>query len=79
SYLLGLYGGSAGNTATTGGQAAAPRVRTQPTPPWEASAKAPKPDVAVRAALSARQLVNPDASRPDLPGASPDSRKLVAL
>ena len=79
SYLLGLYGGTAGNTATTGGQAAAPRVRTQPTPPWEASAKAPKPDVAVRAALSARQLVNPDASRPDLPGASPDYRKLFAL
>ena len=79
SYLLGLYGGTAGNSATTGGQAAAPRVRTQPTPPWEASAKAPKPDVAVRAALSARQLVNPDASRPDLPGASPDYRKLFAL
>lgn len=79
SYLLGLYGAPAGDTAVSGGAPRANRVKTQPTPPWDSSVKAAKPDAVVRAALSARQLVSVDPGRLDLPGASPDYRKLFAL
>ncbi|WP_305306225.1 transcriptional regulator [Brevundimonas sp.] len=54
-------------------------MRTQPTPPWEVSTKASKQDSVVRTALAARQLINVDTGRLDLPGASPDYRKLFAL
>lgn len=79
SYLLGLYGVSAGDTATSGVTSGARPVKTQPTPPWDVSVKASKPDSLVRAALAARQLINVDSGRLDLPGASPDYRKLFAL
>jgi len=79
SYLLGLYGVSAGDTATSGVTSGARPVKTQPTPPWDVSVKASKPDSVVRAALAARQLINVDSGRLDLPGASPDYRKLFAL
>ena len=79
SYLLGLYGVSAGDTATSGVTSGARRVKTQPTPPWDVSVKASRPDSVVRAALAARQLINVDSGRLDLPGASPDYRKLFAL
>lgn len=79
SYLLGLYGASTGDTTSTSYASSAAKVRTQPTPPWDSSAKVSKPDALVRAALSARQLVNVSAGRLDLPGASADYRKLFAL
>lgn len=79
SYLLGLYGVSAGDTTALGGTSGARPVRTQPTPPWDVSVKPSKPDSVVRSALSARQLINVDSGRLDLPGASPDYRKLFAL
>lgn len=79
SYLLGLYGVSAGDAAASGVTSGARRVKTQPTPPWDASIKPSKPDAVVRAALSARQLISTDSARLDLPGASSDYRKLFAL
>ncbi len=79
SYLLGLYGVSAGDVAASGVASGARPVKTQPTPPWDPSIKASKPDAAVRSALSARQLVTVDSGRLDLPGASSDYRKLFAL
>lgn len=79
SYLLGLYGVPAGDTGASGVTSGVKPVRTQPTPPWDASVKASRPDAVVRAALAARQLVTVDSGRLDLPGASPDYRKLFAL
>ena len=79
SYLLGLYGVPGGATNASGVTSGAKPVRTQPTPPWDVSVKASRPDAVVRAALAARQLVTVDSGRLDLPGASPDYRKLFAL
>lgn len=80
SYLLGLYGMSADSAFAFGNAAsrAAPR-KTQPTAPWAIGVKVPEPDSMVRAALAGRRLINEDAARLDLPGASSDYRKLFAL
>lgn len=79
SYLLGLYGMPA-DLASASGNALRPAARkTQPTAPWSVDAKIPEADVVVRAALSGRRLINEDAARLDLPGASADYRKLFAL
>lgn len=80
SYLLGLFGGSAGASAGFGGVSTgvSPR-KTQPTPPWGVGVEVPEADAVVRAALSGRRLINEDAGRLDLPGASSDYRKLFAL
>jgi len=80
SYLLGLFGGTASfapdtSTVATLRQAA----RKQPTPPWSATAEAPKADALVRAALGGRELINEDAARLDVKTASADYRKLFAL
>lgn len=79
SYLLGLYGVPAGGAGASGVTSGARPVRTQPTPPWDVSIKAPKQDSVVRTALAARQLINVTSGRLDLPGASSDYRKLFAL
>ena len=78
SYLLGLYGVSADSAFAFGNSASAPR-KTQPTAPWAIGVKLPEPDSVVRAALAGRRLINEDAARLDLPGASSDYRKLFAL
>ncbi|MGZ9098259.1 MAG: transcriptional regulator [Brevundimonas sp.] len=80
SYLLGLYGMSADAVSafSAASSAVAPR-KTQPTAPWASGVKVPEPDSLVRAALAGRRLINEDAGRLDLPGASSDYRKLFAL
>ncbi len=80
SYLLGLYGVSADtayalNAASSGTTAR----KTQPTAPWAIGVKVAEADSIVRAALAGRRLINEDAARLDLPGASSDYRRLFAL
>lgn len=79
SYLLGLYGLSAGGASTIPSAAPQPKPKTQPTAPWAPSASAPKPSELVRAALAGRKLVDENAVDLDLAGSSPDYRKLFAL
>lgn len=80
SYLLGVLGGSTGSISTGTTGTSAPAIRKQPTPPWtQAAADPPKPNELVRAALSARKLINEDGAKLDLAGASADYKKLFAL
>ncbi|WP_374471390.1 hypothetical protein [Phenylobacterium sp.] len=93
SALLSLFGssGSASSpdllttalSGATGGTAQAPTQKYAPTAPWsvilsdgETKAKASE---AVRRALAGRSLVDENAAKLDLPGASSDYRKLFAL
>jgi len=80
SYLLGLYGMSAGEVSAFNNASSrtAPR-KTQPTAPWSLGVQAPEPGAMVRAALAGRRLIDEGAARLDLSGASADYRKLFAL
>lgn len=80
SYLLGLYGASSDTVSAfaAASPSATPR-KTQPTAPWAIGVKVAEADSIVRAALAGRRLINEDAARLDLPGASSDYRKLFAL
>lgn len=80
SYLLGLYGGSYTPT-TTAALTTALAKKAQPTAPWSTAgqATAPEPSALLRAAMAGRDIVNEDAARLDVSGASADYRKLFAL
>lgn len=77
-YLLGLYGGTY-DPATSTALTAALTKKAQPTAPWSTSVVAPKADALVRAALGGRDLINEDAAKIDVKGASADYKKLFAL
>ena len=79
AYLLGLYGGDFNAFATTAGSGGTTTKKAQPTPPWGAGAVVSKPDALVRAALGGRRIIDENAARLDLAGASTDYRKLFAL
>jgi hypothetical protein len=82
SYLLGLYSGSfstGGSLTPATASALAAARKKQPTPPWDAKAAPPAPDAQLRAALAGRRLIDENAARIDLNGASADYRKLFAL
>jgi hypothetical protein len=77
SYILGLFGQSTftGGLATG---AATPRVKAQPTPPWEAAAQTPQSDL-LRSALAGRSLIGGQTPQLDVRGASADYGKLFSL
>ncbi|CAN5396045.1 regulatory protein FlaEY [soil metagenome] len=77
-YLLGLYGGSY-DPASSAALTASLTKKAQPTAPWSTSVVAPKADALVRAALGGRNLINEDAAKIDVKGASADYKKLFAL
>lgn len=80
SYLLGLFGGSAGTTTLPSTTAALQQAaKKQPTPPWSSTAVVPKQDVLVRAALGGRKFINEDAAQLDMKSAPADYRRLFAL
>ena len=79
SYILGLFGQSGFTTglgASTGMQT--PKPKAQPTPPWDTTRQTPQSDL-LRAALAGRSLINEDAARLDMAGASADYGKLFTL
>ena len=78
SYLLGLYGGSY-DASSSSAVSSALTKKAQPTAPWSTSVAAPKADALVRAALGGRKLINEDAAKIDVPGASGDYKKLFAM
>lgn len=67
--LAGLSGGGGVSTAT----------QRNPTAPWSASSTAAKPSELVRAALSGKKLINENAAKLDVAGASTDYQKLFTL
>lgn len=80
SYILGLFGQS-GFTTGLGGTSAGiqtPKPKAQPTPPWDTTRQTPQSDL-LRAALAGRSLINEDAARLDVAGASADYGKLFTL
>lgn len=80
SYLLGLFGGSAGTTTLPSTTAALQQAaKKQPTPPWSSTAVVPKQDVLVRSALGGRKFINEDAAQLDMKSAPADYRRLFAL
>jgi hypothetical protein len=95
SYLLGLYGsstsssdlasllGSSGSVATAAATAAAAAAKKAPTAPWSvtlpADQAAKDASAAVKAALAGHKLIDEDAAKLDVKGASADYKKLFAL
>ena len=80
SHILGLFGQS-GFTTGLGGTSAGiqtPKPKAQPTPPWDTTRQTPQSDL-LRAALAGRSLINEDAARLDMAGASADYGKLYTL
>ena len=77
SYLLGLYGFSAGDISSMTSASAKPK--SQPTAPWAATAVPTEPSDLVRSALAGRKIINEAAVDLDLKGASADYRKLFAM
>ncbi|AQR61380.1 transcriptional regulator [Brevundimonas sp. LM2] len=80
TYLLGLYGGAYEPSQSAAATAAKAR-KTQPTAPWSLAARATelKPDALLRATLASRRLIDEDAAKLDVKGASADYKKLFAL
>jgi len=75
--LLNYYQNRAGVPVTGGSSSTTPTAKVAPTPPWQ-SAAAPTP-AAVKSALAGHKLIDENAAKLDLPGASDDYRKLFAL
>ncbi|WP_309606473.1 hypothetical protein [Phenylobacterium sp.] len=77
AYLLGLFdiSGSGG----LGGGMSVPAKPVAPTPPWNAPTTAAQTSAAVTAALAGHKLIDENAAKLDLAGASADYRKLFAL
>jgi hypothetical protein len=78
--LLGYYqakAGLTGGTAASGSSGATPKVA--PTPPWKTDETATQASANVSAALAGNKLIDENAAKLDLPGASADYRKLFAL
>lgn len=83
SYLLGLYGVSSDTIASlnsvAGSVTRATAKKTDPTPPWATSSRAPQSSALVQRAMTGRKLIDENAAQLDVPGASQDYRKLFAL
>ena len=79
SYLLGLYGFSAGDISSMTSASSAATQKSQPTAPWAASATPSEPSDLVRSALAGRNIINEAGVDLDLKGASADYRKLFAM
>jgi hypothetical protein len=78
--LLGYYqakAGITGSTSSAGSTSSTPKVA--PTPPWSTTETAQQASANVTAALAGRKLIDENAAKLDLPGASADYRKLFAL
>ena len=77
SFLLGLFGSSgAGGFA---GGVSSPAKPVAPTPPWNLPQTKAQTSAAVTAALAGHKLIDENAAKLDLAGASADYRKLFAL
>ena len=77
SFLLGLFGSSgAGGFA---GGVSSPAKAVAPTPPWNSPQTKAQTSAAVTAALAGHKLIDENAAKLDLAGASADYRKLFAL
>jgi len=83
SYLLGLYGVSsdtiAGMNAVATQVASAAAKKTDPTPPWSSSSKAPQSSALVSSVMAGRKFIDEGGALLDVKGASSDYRKLFAL
>lgn len=83
NYLLGLYGVSSDTIASLNSVASsitkATAKKTDPTPPWSTSSRAPQSSALVQRAMTGRKLIDENAAQLDVPGASQDYRKLFAL
>ena len=83
SVLLSYYQvrtGAPAPTATSGGSAASGgAAKYAPTAPWSATSSAPQMSDLVKQALLGRSLIDENAAKLDLPGASTDYKKLFAL
>lgn len=79
SYILGLFGQSTVSTGLGGvSTGASARAKVQPTPPWDTTRQTPQSDL-LRRALAGRSLIDGDAARLDMAGASADYGKLFTL
>ncbi|MFI4974178.1 MAG: beta strand repeat-containing protein [Caulobacterales bacterium] len=87
SSLLGWYQSFFGGSGTgvpaattgTGSASVSATPRYAPTPPWDPAVKQPAQSALVQAALGGAPLINVDAAKLDLAGASADYKKLFAL
>jgi hypothetical protein len=80
SLLLGYYNSRAGIGSGAGlGGLSTPRAKVAPTAPWTNTPTPAEATAAVKAALAGRKVINENAAKLDLPGASDDYRKLFAL
>jgi hypothetical protein len=81
SVLLGYYQAKAGLAPSAGsgtGAGSAP-AQVAPTPPWNQTETSQQASANVTAALAGHKIVDEDAAKLDLPGASADYKKLFAL
>lgn len=80
SVLMGYYQAKAGLVgATAQGGASGTGKKVAPTPPWSAPATPKEASAAVTAALAGRKVIDENAAKLDLAGASSDYKKLFAL
>lgn len=81
--MLGLFGVSSGTIASLNATASSvtksTAKKTDPTPPWATSSRAPQSSALVQRALTGRKLIDESAAQLDVLGASQDYRKLFAL
>src|SRR4051812_6041472 len=80
STLLGYYQAKAGlASSTTGVGSGGTGAKVAPTPPWNAPETPKQASASVTAALAGHKIVDENAAKLDLPGASADYKKLFAL
>jgi hypothetical protein len=78
SYYQSRTGATAG-TAASGGGSTSTATKYAPTAPWSTSSTAPKSAALVQQALQGHPIIDENAAKLDLPGASEDYKKLFTL
>jgi hypothetical protein len=82
SILLGYYQTKAGlplSSSSSSSSSSSTAAKVAPTPPWTTQETPQQASANVTAALAGQKLINENAAKLDLPGASADYKKLFAL
>jgi hypothetical protein len=77
--LQAIYSTPTDRRATTLASSATPTKKVAPTPPWRHTPTAAETSETVKAVLAGKKLIDENATKLDLPGASTDYKKLFAL